>query len=67
MVVLFGAAVEDAAVARLADLPFELQLEIAEFVLRDDVGNRLLLRERAVGDVPAVRNLVGLVAAPRFE
>ena len=33
VVVLLGAAIEDPAVARLADLPIHLELEIAELVL----------------------------------
>src|SRR5579864_5305137 len=64
VVVLLGAAVEDAAVTRLADLPVHLELEVAEFVLRHDVGDRPVLGQRAVDNVPAGGHLVGLVSAP---
>src|SRR5262249_8132495 len=59
--------IEDAAVARLADLPIHLEVEVAELVFRHDVGDATVLGQRAVGDLPARGNLVGLVAAPRVE
>src|SRR6266699_1074396 len=45
VIVLARAAIEDAAVAALADLPFELELEIPEALLRDQVIDLAVLRE----------------------
>ena len=67
VLVLFGSAVEDPAVARLADLPLELELEVAELVLRDDIGDGDILGERVAGDVPAGGDGLALIAAPRVE
>src|SRR5262245_33587072 len=64
---VLDAAVEDAAVAALANLPFELELEIAVLVLRDDVGYTIVLDERAGFDSPTGRHRLTLVAAPRVE
>src|SRR5688572_9288716 len=44
---LLGAAIEDAAVAGVADLPVHLELEVAELVPRDDVRDLPVLGERA--------------------
>ena len=45
VVVFFGASIEDATIARLADLPLEFQFEVAELVLRHDVTDGCLLHE----------------------
>ena len=57
----------NAAVAGVADLPLELQLEIAELVSRHDVGDGRVLGECAVFDLPARGDGVGLVAFPVLE
>src|SRR5258708_2110938 len=64
VVVLLGTAVEDAAVARFADLPLDFQFEVPELVLRHDVLDRGGLGQRAVNDRPALRNGLRLVAPP---
>src|SRR5215467_437801 len=64
MIIFFGAAVEDAAVAGLADLPFEFKFEVAELLFRNEIAHRRLFRKRAVDDVPAHWNCVCLVATP---
>src|SRR5882724_12980806 len=53
MIVLACAAVKETAVARLADLPFELELEISEALFRDQIIHRPVLGEHPAGDVPA--------------
>ena len=66
MVVFLGAAIEDAGVAGLADLPFELELEVAELILRDDVGAGVSLA--SVPSTIASRQAGGrLVAAKGVE
>src|SRR5882672_584353 len=67
VIVFLGATIEDAAVARLADLPVDRQLEIAELVLRHDVGDAVVLGERAVFDDPPLGHGIILIAAPRVE
>src|SRR3954452_10465845 len=67
MLVFLGAAIEDAGVSAFADLPFERKLEVAEIVLRHEVGDACVLEERAVDDLPSIRYLVGLVPAPGLE
>src|SRR6202030_1679292 len=64
VIVLACAAVKHTAVARLADLPLELELEISEALLRDQIINRLVLGERPAGDVPARRQSGLFPAAP---
>src|SRR5207245_3089623 len=59
--------VEDAAVPALPDLPFNLQLEVAEFVLRNEILNTCVFFERAIRDAPAVWNRLCFVPAPRVE
>src|SRR5215472_9246454 len=58
MIVFFSASVENATVARFANLPFEFQLEVTELVFRHDVADRRFLREGAIDDMPTVRNLI---------
>ena len=67
VVVLFGAAIEDSAVAAFGNLPFELELEIVELVLRHEVARRFVVGDRPVGDMPARRDRLGLVAPPTVE
>src|SRR3979490_351911 len=55
MIVLACAAVKDTAVASLADLPLELELEISEALLRDQIIDRAVLGEHPAADVPARR------------
>src|SRR5207237_2629754 len=62
--VLARAAIEDAAVAGLADLPLELELEIGEALLRDQVVDHAVLREHPAGDAPARGKSRFLPAAP---
>src|SRR6266853_866518 len=64
VIVLARAAVKDTAVARLADLPFELELEISEALFRDQVIYRAILGEHPAGDVPARRQSGLFPAAP---
>ena len=67
MVVLLGAPVQDAAVAAGTDFPFELEVEIAELIAADEIGNLSVLRQHAVVDPPPRRHGVALVPAPRVE
>src|SRR5262249_31241884 len=55
------------AVAGLTDFPFELELEIAELVARDNVAGLPVFRERPVLDLPSPRHRVALEAAPGGE
>src|SRR6185503_6082247 len=53
LVFLFARAVEDAAVAARLDFPVDRELEVLEFVVRDDVAARARARERAILHHPA--------------
>jgi hypothetical protein len=64
VIVFFGPAVQDAAVAGGADLPLDLEFEIAELLAGHDVLDRQLLGERAVDDRPTGGKAVAPVAAP---
>src|SRR5207244_9326753 len=64
VIVLARAAIEDAAVAGLADLPLELELEIGEALLRDPVVDHAVLCEPPAGDAPARGKTRLLPAAP---
>src|SRR6185437_14890646 len=64
VIVVLGGAIEDAAVASVADLPFELELEVPELFFRHEIFDAAGLRDRAVNDVPAGRNGVAVEAAP---
>src|SRR5262249_42638741 len=76
LVELVGAAIEDPAVARVADVPLELELEVGELLLRRDVVGMAVLLQHAVHDLPAVlgagrvahlRRPVGLEDPPRVH
>ena len=67
VVEFFAAAIEDAAVPGFANLPFDLEIEIAELVLRDEVLDGPVFGERPLLDAPAVWHGVALVAAPGVE
>src|SRR5437879_2339466 len=64
MIVLACAAVKDTAVASLADLPLELELEISKALLRNQIIYRAVLGEHPAGDVPARRQSGLFPAAP---
>src|SRR5262249_9710017 len=64
---VFDAAIEDSAVDRAPDLPLELELEVAEFVLGNQIADMSVLGQRATFDLPALRHRRHLVAAPRAE
>ena len=53
LVELVGAAIEHAAVAGVADVPLELELEIAELLLRRDVVGVAVLLQHAVRRSPS--------------
>src|SRR5437773_1381624 len=55
-VTVFARAVEDAAVAGLCDFPVERQLEIAEFLVGDDVTTGAHARQRADLHLPSIGN-----------
>src|ERR1700733_7099902 len=67
VVVFARRAIEDAAVALLADFPVNLELEIAELLLGHQVIDRAFLGERAVNDVPALRHALRAPAAKGVE
>src|SRR5207248_1211976 len=67
VLVLFGAAIKDSAVAGVANLPVDLQLEIAELLFADDVLNASFFRQRAVADGPPCGDRGGLVPAPSIQ
>src|SRR5581483_6349766 len=67
VVVFLGAAIEDARVAGVADLPFELELEVAELVFRHEIADRPVLRQRSIADPQSWRGSGGLVPAPGVE
>src|SRR5882672_7862351 len=56
VIVLARAAVEDPAVAALPDLPLEFELEIAEFLPRDEIIDGAILRQRVATQMPAIRS-----------
>src|SRR3984893_16176063 len=55
VIVVARPSVKDPAVARLADLPLELELEISETFLRDQIVDRPFLGEHPAGNVPPRR------------
>src|SRR6267378_2496770 len=55
MIVAACAAVKDTAVAALADLPLEFELEISEALRRHQIVDRPVLGEHPAGNVPARR------------
>src|ERR1700677_1623754 len=67
VVVFARGAIEDAAVALLADFPVNLELEIAELLLGHQVIDRAFLGERAVYDVPALRHALRAPTAKGVE
>src|SRR5207302_4417385 len=64
---IFDPAVKNTAVARAPDLPFELELEIAELIARDEIANVPVLGECAVVDLPSRRHIVTLVGFPVLQ
>src|SRR5580700_10149531 len=72
VVVFARGAIEDAAVALLADFPVNLELEIAELLLGHQVINAAFLGQRAVNHAPAssaalptIRPWIMLLSTPR--
>ena len=63
-IVIVRAAVENAAVAALTDFPFHFQLEVRKGHARDQITDRALLREDALVEMPAARELIGFPTAP---
>src|SRR6266566_5041982 len=61
---IFGGAIEDAAVPARLDLPIDRQLEVLEFVARDDVAARAHARERPILHHPSVGDLLLPVIPP---
>src|SRR3984893_5318630 len=55
VIVVARPSVKDPAVARLADLPLELELEISETFLRDQIVDRPFLGEHTAGNLPPRR------------
>ena len=64
---VLDAAIENSAVAGVADAPVEFQLEIGELVLGDQIARVPIFRERPVDNLPTVRNGGELVPAPRVN
>src|SRR5258708_9360362 len=60
-------AIEDTAVAALADFPFELELEVAELLLGHQLIDLALLGELAIDAMPALRHALGAPAAKGLQ
>src|SRR5258708_17640551 len=67
VVVFARGAVENTAVAALADFPFELELEVAELLLGHQVIDVAFLCERTIDDMPTLRHALGAPAAKDIE
>src|SRR5205085_865843 len=65
----FGDVVDDAAVAGVGDVVFELEFEVAEFVFGDEVAGvvGIFANEQAVADLPAGFDFVGFEVVPAGE
>src|SRR5947207_3756490 len=64
VVVLLGAAIENAGIATRTQLPVQRELKVSELVLGDDVLDGTGFRQYTVDDMPARRHCRTLVSAP---